>query len=419
LVDQLAVVHAIPPALATGIERQTQRSPRYYNLLRRSARRDDPRYDSWVRVVLLAALVAIGCATGGAADEPLGDAARADGRVDDTSVTLDSSAPSDTEAIDSGPVDSTPPLDTAPPDTGPTCGPGQKWCTTSCASIAIDLENCGDCGKKCPDVANADRTCVGGVCGFSCKDPFAKCGADTACTTNTTSDPANCGSCGKVCPSSATTTATCAAKTCGASCKSGYVSLAGHCTIFGGAFESNTAGCGACNNGNPYAASNCDCPAGTVAGSAFALHNDCSGVRPATMQMCEASGAVAGVWGGAFQRDDTTACATACRVSNAKTGGCSCPAGYSELALRVLARSTCSTTIGSHIVACVHPSLGLDNFGGVYQVDDPVPSSLGCRTANPRTGACTCPSGFSASAYRTIVDVPGGMIGSVINFCSR
>lgn len=366
------------------------------------------------------ALLATGCVTGGGADDVPIDGSRVDGRVDDTAVTTDSANPIDSaEPIDSTSLDSTAPPDTAPVDMGPMCGPGQKLCGAFCESIALDTENCGDCSKRCPDVANATRTCASGVCGFTCKDPFAKCGADTACTTNTTNDPVNCGTCGKVCPSTATTTATCAGKTCGSTCKSGYVSLASRCTNFGGAFESNTAGCAACNNGNPYASSGCACPAGTTAGSAFALHNDCAGVRPATMQWCESSGAAAGVWGGAFQRDDATGCAIACRVSNTKTGGCSCPTGYNEVGLRVLVRTTCSTTIGSHIVACVHPSASLDNFGGVYETDDPVSGSLGCRVANPRTGGCTCPSGFSANAYRTIVDVTGGMIGSAINVCTR
>jgi hypothetical protein len=365
--------------------------------------------------LIVPALIVAGCATGGGVD----DGAQADAgtidtsRVDSTTPSTDSMEVPDTSVV----VDSAMP-DTSV-DTTPTCGLGQKWCGSFCASIQIDVDHCGDCSAKCPDVVNATRTCSAGKCGFTCTDPFAQCGADTACTTNTTNDVAHCGGCGKACPSGATTVAMCASKTCSTSCKSGYVSLGGACTNFGGWFEANGAGCAACNNGNPYASGGCSCPSGTTPGSAFALHNDCSGVRTATIQICEASGAAAGVWGGAYQADDAVSCSVACRVPNAKTGGCSCPSGYSAVSLRVLTRTTCSTIIGSSLVACMHPSLALDNFGGVYEQDDPVPGGLGCRVANPRTGGCSCPSGFSASNYRTIVDTASGQIGAVISVCTR
>lgn len=375
-----------------------------------------------MRTWLAAALFLTGCATGGGVDEDDANdaAATADTLRSDTTEPAETSEPADTTS----PPDTFVATDTATADTavdtGPTCGPGQKWCGSFCASIAIDVDHCGDCGSKCADVVNGTRTCAAGKCGFTCTDPFAQCAGDTACSTNLSNNAAHCGGCGKACPSSATTTATCASKTCSASCKGGYVSLGGACTTFGGFFESNTAGCAACNNGNPYASGACACPSGTTAGPAFALHNDCAAVRPATLQICESTGAAAGVWGGAYQADDPVSCSLACRVSNGKTGGCSCPSGYSPVALRVLSRTSCSTIIGSSIHVCVHPSAALDNFGGVYEQDDPVPGNLGCRAANPRTGGCSCPAGFSAGNYRSIVDIPsGGQIGSVITVCTR
>ncbi|MBI2396129.1 MAG: hypothetical protein HYV09_41585 [Deltaproteobacteria bacterium] len=61
----------------------------------------------------------------------------------------------------------------------------------------------------------------------------------------------------------------------------------------------------------------------------------------------------------------------------------------------------------------------LADFGGVYQLDDSVAGGLGCRVANLRTGGCSCPTGFTAHALRSIVDSSAGAIGSLIFWCAN
>ncbi|MBL8714546.1 MAG: hypothetical protein JNL79_01045 [Myxococcales bacterium] len=286
-------------------------------------------------------------------------------------------------------------------------------------SLDTSTDNCGLCGKACPAVTNADPTCTKGACGYTCKTGYGNCDGTAGCETDTTINPSHCGGCGKACPSGPTTDPVCGGSTCGTVCKSGYVSVSGHCTNMGGAFAKQ-AGCTGCGNGNPYVSSSCSCPAGFAAGAAFLARTDACGITNSTVQFCETGGGAAGVWGGAFQTDDAVSCGLSCRVANPKTGACNCPSGYIAQYARVLITNTCGSKIGSRIGLCVHPSVALDNFGGAYQVDDPVGGGLGCRMANTRTGGCSCPTGFSAYPIRTLVDSSGGSeIGSQLFECLR
>ena len=69
------------------------------------------------------------------------------------------------------------------------CLPGQALCTSGCANLAIDANNCGGCGIGCPD----GELCTLGVC----------CGpARTVCAdrcVDTFTDRGNCGVCELVC----------------------------------------------------------------------------------------------------------------------------------------------------------------------------------------------------------------------------
>jgi len=204
-------------------------------------------------------------------------------------------------------------------------------------------------------------------------------------------------------------------------CKSGFASVGTYCSNFGGAYETHVASCSTCNNGNPFTSGGCSCPAGFSASSTYVARNDaCSALRAASIRFCETSGTGSSVFGGVYQIDDSVSCGAGCRVSNPKTGGCSCPSGYSAAMLRVTIQNGCGSIIGSNIGVCVHGSAALDNFGGVYQQDDPVSGGFGCRNKNPRTGGCSCPSGFSANPLRVLADASGGgEIGSAVNFCTR
>ena len=434
------------------------------------------RYDVGVRasaalvfVLVSAAIVATGCATG-AGDGAVGSIDK-DAGVDVTlgdGAKLDSSGPSIDSGATKDATSDTTDTSTAPVDAADPC-PGKKLCAGKCIDLTNDVDHCGGCDQVCPDRANATRTCNTAVCGFACNTGFDDCnkvpldgceiatssaldncgscgkacptgvGATPHCTagtcsltcnsgfgdcdgtpgceTNTTTSTTNCGACGKVCPSGATTDATCSSGTCGTTCKSGFVSTSGFCSNVAGAFATNP-GCSGCGNANPYT-SGCSCPSGFSPTGAFVARTDACGITGSTIQFCESGGAAVGVWGGAFQTDDPVSCGIACRSANAKTGGCSCPAGYNTEFVRVLITNGCGSKIGSQIGICVHPTVALDDFGGVYQVDDAVPGGAGCRVANVRTGDCSCPSGFGASAVRTLVDSSSGEIGAQLFTCFR
>jgi hypothetical protein len=84
-------------------------------------------------------------------------------------------------------------------------------------------------GALCPVVANADATCAGGVCGFSCHSGFADCdsNASNGCEVNLQSDPAHCGVCTTMCPLRMNAVAVCTAGTCGYTCNAGYADCNG------------------------------------------------------------------------------------------------------------------------------------------------------------------------------------------------
>ena len=124
-------------------------------------------------------------------------------------------------------------------------------------------------------------------------------------------------------------------------------------------------------------------------------------------------------WAGAYEQDDAVPCGFGCRAANPYTGGCSCPAGATTIALRTLVDCGGGGIIGSQIFVCTYTAAPIATFGGAYEMDDPVQGGFGCRVGNPRTGGCSCPGGTSAHPVRVIVDVANaGKIGSQIFFCT-
>lgn len=133
-----------------------------------------------------------------------------------------------------------------------------------------------------------------------------------------------------------------------------------------------------------------------------------------------------GSWGNlvtVFETNDpgTPTCGQ-CNTPTPTTGGCSCPAGSSvpqgQPLLRVL-NTNCAPTDafhGGHLGVCATTS----KFGGFFQQDDATAHSLGCRSPNAQTGACSCPAGnVLTQDFRVVVDtaVPNDFIGSTITFC--
>lgn len=358
-----------------------------------------------MRACLLSLVLLVGCVEGGAQDLATdASAPRVDAKAEAAAETASDTAPE--AAFEAG------------VDAGP-CPSGQTLCGSSCTNTATDPDHCGSCTNKCVDGEHGTRACAAGKCTLLCTGSFQSCDG-TSCGTDTSSDLKNCGACGKACSGTATADPTCVASTCGTSCKADHPSLGGACATFGGVYETH-AGCGSgCNNGNAYASSACACPTGFTASPALPVRNDACGLRDASLVVCESAGAAAGTWGGAYALEDTTSCSTPCRVKNPRTSACTCPAGYDGLSLRTLLSSpTCGAVIGGSIVMCVHPTAALDEFGGAYEQDDPVSGGVGCRAANPRASGCSCPSGFTARALRTLVDSSAGTIGSQIFVCTR
>src|SRR5262249_47361893 len=89
------------------------------------------------------------------------------------------------------------------------CLPPLTWCPDRrvCTDTSKDNNNCGACGNRCPAPPpappNMIYTCQGGKCAqLSCAMYFADCNNDIdpdGCEIDISSDPKNCGACGKAC----------------------------------------------------------------------------------------------------------------------------------------------------------------------------------------------------------------------------
>jgi len=82
--------------------------------------------------------------------------------------------------------------DVAPPVNG--CPPYHKFCDGACINVAVDPDNCGDCGEVC----TGNQVCSGGTCTNSCPPGLTAC--DNTCV-DTNTDSQYCGDCpGETCP---------------------------------------------------------------------------------------------------------------------------------------------------------------------------------------------------------------------------
>lgn len=81
-------------------------------------------------------------------------------------------------------------------------GDAANGCETN---VRVDPDNCGGCGRRCPDLPNAQRGC-GDVCTiWRCNAGYRDCNGAVAdgCEVAVLRDRRNCGHCGQVCPASA------------------------------------------------------------------------------------------------------------------------------------------------------------------------------------------------------------------------
>jgi hypothetical protein len=80
------------------------------------------------------------------------------------------------------------------------CSGGKQNCSGTCADTQTDISNCGECGTVCA-ADNAQVSCSGGECQFSCNPEFEDCNqqAPDGCEVHLLSDPEHCGDCQTVC----------------------------------------------------------------------------------------------------------------------------------------------------------------------------------------------------------------------------
>ena len=186
-------------------------------------------------------------------------------------------------------------------------------------------------------------------------------------------------------------------------------------TDFRGSFEINDQGAADCNNFN-YLSGGCFCLGGTAPIYRFRVLNDSAGSgtrHGASVIFCQGAD---NEFAGGYQQDDPIPLGQHCRVPNRLTGQCACPFGSMAVGIRTLVDLSAGIG-GSTINLCVRANQKPNTFGGVYQLDDPVRGGLGCRTSNPFTGNCSCPTGFKSQAHRTEVDSSFGAIGSNFFTC--
>jgi hypothetical protein len=74
----------------------------------------------------------------------------------------------------------------------------ETCCSTYCADLENDFNNCGSCGFRCPASGSFEfGECIGRACLYACVEGAVKCNGECSVLD---SDPNNCGACGNVCP---------------------------------------------------------------------------------------------------------------------------------------------------------------------------------------------------------------------------
>ena len=109
------------------------------------------------------------------------------------------------------------------------CKPGFKDCDhnpqNGCETcVKTDVNNCGNCGVKCPTYPYSTPTCSNSKCGYMCSPGWKDCdyNSQNGCETDVGKDVNNCGGCGKKCPTYPYTTTTCSNGQCKSVCKPGW-----------------------------------------------------------------------------------------------------------------------------------------------------------------------------------------------------
>jgi Cys-rich repeat protein len=140
------------------------------------------------------------------------------------------------------------------------------------ATLTTDKNNCGMCGKVCPNPPNGTAACANSACGLGgCNAGFLNCNMNPAdgCEINLNTDPNNCGGCAKVCSNANMASRTCGGGLCNGNCNPGFADcnankLTDGCEINTTNDRNNCGVCGRiCPNGQNCVASVCQL-AGTL-----------------------------------------------------------------------------------------------------------------------------------------------------------
>jgi len=151
-----------------------------------------------------------------------------------------SGADAGTVETDAGPTDYCPVTTCSFP--WATCDSSRFPCDTDLSS---DDDNCGGCGVRCGGAIAETRSkwsCVEGQCTFSCTNAASDCDDDfsNGCEANLARDANNCGQCGKKCPDGLD----CREATCVDDCV--YAGFPDHCAGGCTDLSSDDANCGSC-----------------------------------------------------------------------------------------------------------------------------------------------------------------------------
>jgi hypothetical protein len=93
------------------------------------------------------------------------------------------------------------------------------------ADLNNDPDSCGVCGKVCSNINMLTRTCGSGVCNGTCATGFEDCNGNKqtdGCESQLAVDPNNCSQCGKACSHNNMGTVTCNGGVCNGTCAAGY-----------------------------------------------------------------------------------------------------------------------------------------------------------------------------------------------------
>ncbi len=241
------------------------------------------------------------------------------------------------------------------------CVAGEYLCNGVCMSLEADVNNCGACGNRCATMSNAVTNCLSSRCSTVCYPGFrqlndARCvdfgGATVA--PDLTSAAGRCvpnpltGAC--ACPSGFTpqtvpligytSFSSVAMRQALTICNDDVASAVGD---WGGMMMYTTGG--ACVVGNPlgWTPGDCLCPAGTWDRQVFSVTIDMAGTTGVinTCTRRALSGTVARSFLGAYQEyvdgwHSPSGATATCIVANPRATGCSCPAGASSVAVRMM-----------------------------------------------------------------------------------